>query len=78
MSLFTPEEMLEGPDCRTSDAWRKSSFSHTTGNCVEVARLAGKVVGVRDSKNPQGGVLRFTRAEWGAFLGDVRNGRFER
>ena len=32
----------------------------TNGNCVEVAGLAGEVVGVRDSKNPEGAVLGFT------------------
>lgn len=33
--------------------WRKSSFSGTETNCVEVAWA----VGVRDSKNPDGGHL---------------------
>ena len=31
--------------------WLKSSYSGNTGNCVEVA-FAGRVVAVRDSKDP--------------------------
>lgn len=34
--------------------WRKSSYSNTGTNCVE---LAGTLDAVRDSKNPSGPVL---------------------
>jgi len=54
--------------------WVKSSRSMTNGNCVEVARFPGKAVGIRDTKNRGGGMLRFTTAEWSAFVGEVRNG----
>lgn len=37
------------------DGWRKSSFSNTGNGCVEIARSLGAV---RDSKNPDGPVLR--------------------
>jgi len=47
------------------------------GHCVEVG-LADEMILVRDSKNPCGGVLRFTAAEWDAFIGGVRNGEFDR
>ena len=56
--------------------WVKSSFSFSNGNCIEVASLNGGSVGVRDSKNAEGLVLRFTQPEWHAFLGGVRNGEF--
>lgn len=36
--------------------WRKSSHSSETADCVEIAHLPA-VVGIRDSKNPQGGHL---------------------
>ena len=57
--------------------WVKSSFSFANGNCVEVAELPGNSVGIRDSRDPGGPVLRFTRAEWAAFLGRAgrRSGR---
>lgn len=32
-------------------SWRKSSYSNSGANCVEVARVSG-AVGVRDSKHP--------------------------
>jgi len=53
--------------------WRKSSFSMSNGQCVEVAHLADGHIGVRDSKTPGGPVLRFTPDAWTAFLEDIRN-----
>jgi hypothetical protein len=60
------------------DVWKKSSLSSYNGNCVEVAGLADDIIRVRDSKNPRGGILNFTQAEWDAFIGGVRNGEFDR
>lgn len=37
--------------------WRKSSFSTEGADCIEIAYLAEPRVGVRDSKNPEGGHL---------------------
>src|ERR1700733_6661992 len=59
-------------------SWGKSSLSFANSNCVEVASLPGGGIGVRDSKNTEGPVLRFTPDEWIAFLGGVRNGEFDR
>ena len=59
-------------------SWIKSSLSFSNGNCVEVASLPDGGVGVRDSKDPSGPVLRFTPGEWHAFLGGARNGEFDR
>jgi hypothetical protein len=53
-------------------------LSTYNGNCVEVAGLAEDTIRVRDSKNPKGKVLKFTPAEWDAFIGGVRNGEFDR
>ena len=58
--------------------WVKSSLSFSNGNCVEVAELPGDSVGVRNSREPSGSVLRFTREEWEAFLGGARLGEFDR
>jgi Domain of unknown function (DUF397) len=53
--------------------WHKSSHSSANGQCVEVAPVAGAVA-VRDSKNPAGPVLIFTRQAWAAFVEDVKRG----
>jgi len=58
--------------------WFKSSRSHATGDCVEVAHLTNGAVGVRDSKNPTGPALIFTPAEWDAFTTGIRDGEFQR
>lgn len=60
----------------TGATWRKSAKTQANGQCVEVARL-GDVVGVRDSKNPDGPVLTFTVAEFEAFLDGAHNGEFD-
>ncbi len=57
--------------------WRKSSFSTTAGNCVELAPLPAGVVAVRDSKDPDGPMLSFTRAEWAAFAAGMAAGEFK-
>ena len=57
--------------------WVKSSLSFANGNCVEIATLADDMIGIRDSKDPQGPVLRFTRGEWNAFLAGAQRGEFD-
>lgn len=50
--------------------WKKSTRSGVSGgDCVEVADSLAGVVAVRDSKDPSGPVLAFTRDAWRAFLG---------
>lgn len=51
--------------------WRKSSYSGSANNCVEVASLAGHVA-VRDSKSLQGPHLAFTSGQWRAFVATVK------
>jgi hypothetical protein len=64
--------------CALTDAvWVKSSRSGPTGgNCVEVALLPGGDTAMRNSRHPAGPALIFTRAEWDAFVGGVRDGEF--
>jgi hypothetical protein len=57
-------------------AWRKSSYSNQDGgNCVEVADNLPGIVPVRDSKNPDGPVIRFSPGAWSALIGVVKAGR---
>ena len=56
--------------------WKKSTRSGgNSGQCVEVRRHGGAVQ-VRDSKDPNGPVLTFTNAEWGAFVDGATRGEF--
>jgi len=66
------------PTLESQPEWAKSSLSYANGNCVEVARLSGSEIGVRNSREAEGAVLRFTPDEWDAFIGGVRNGEFDR
>lgn len=52
-----------------------SARSGGAQNCVEVAGNLPGVVGVRDSKDPSGPALAFTRREWAAFARQVKTGR---
>ena len=58
----------------TDPQWRVSSRCNN-GNCVEVAYLSENTVGLRDNKNPNSPVLKFTATEWSAFLGRVMETR---
>ena len=63
--------MMVGP------TWIKSSLSYANGNCVEVSDQPEGTIGIRNSREREGPVLRFTPDEWQAFLGGVRNGEFD-
>ena len=55
--------------------WRQASSS-SMGNCVEVAADCGDVL-LRDSKDPAGPWMRYTAAEWEAFLWGAKHGDFD-
>lgn len=58
-------------------AWRKSSFSSGgNGNCVEVG--FGSSIGVRDTKDRDGGTLVFAASDWSEFVGAVKDGAIHR
>jgi hypothetical protein len=51
--------------------WRKSTYSGSQSNCVEIA---GTLNRVRDSKNPTGPTIR---ADIGALVAAVKAGQFD-
>jgi hypothetical protein len=53
--------------------WVKSSFSNGQGgNCVECATNLPGIVAVRDSKDPGGPKLIFSRTDWLRFTAGLR------
>jgi hypothetical protein len=64
-----------GSNCvEVGTLWRKSSYSgNGGGNCVEVAHSLPGVVGVRDSKDPDGPILMISRDQWASFITRVRS-----
>lgn len=65
--------MIRKLDQGASD-WRKSSYSGSTGDCVETgifptADPVARIVAVRDTKHHRTGpVLAFTADAWSAFI----------
>jgi hypothetical protein len=59
----------------TSDTftdWRKATYSHANGSCVEVA-ADREAVGVRDTvQRGRGQVLQFPAAAWRAFIATAK------
>lgn len=52
--------------------WRKSTRSGSSGgDCVEVADNLPGIVGVRDSKDPEGPALVFGPVAWRAFVTEM-------
>ncbi|OIV37897.1 DUF397 domain-containing protein [Mangrovactinospora gilvigrisea] len=58
-------------------AWRKSSHSNPSGDCVEFAPVAAGTVAVRNSRDPQGVALLCSTAVLGDFLRAAKEGEFD-
>ncbi|MFD5111648.1 DUF397 domain-containing protein [Streptomyces sp. NPDC058391] len=58
-------------------AWMKSSASSADRNCVEMARLSGGDVAVRNSRFPAGPALVFSHSEMAAFLVGAKGAEFD-
>ena len=56
--------------------WVKASASQGEANCVE-QRRHDDLIEVRDTKDPDGPVLRFTHTEFAAWLDGARRGEFD-
>ena len=71
MSAGTRANQVIDDDDDSGRDWRRSRRSYGGGACLEAA--SGARIHVRDSKNPGGVVLRFTAAQWNAFVTGVRS-----
>jgi hypothetical protein len=60
----------------TTTTWRKSTYSSSTQNCVELA-TAGPDALLRDSKHPEAGHLTFTRTELAALVAAASAGELD-
>jgi hypothetical protein len=60
---------------RDALAWRVATRSGA-GNCVEVAK-ASDLIAVRHSRNPDGEIIFYTKAEFEAFLDGAKKGEFD-
>lgn len=52
-------------------AWRTSSYSNNGGECVEVASTDGGI-GVRDTKDRAGAVVRVSAEAWERFIAGLK------
>ena len=59
---------------RSALFWLKAQRSGANGQCVEIASTVGKIA-VRDSKDPNGPILVYTRTEFIAFVESARHGK---
>ncbi|MGW7064056.1 DUF397 domain-containing protein [Streptomyces sp. NPDC054904] len=73
MSVYSngiPADSLKGVN------WVKSRHSGATGNCVELAALPDGQVAMRNSRDPLGPALIYTRDEITAFMQGTMEGEF--
>ena len=56
-------------------SWRTATFTSGQGNCVEVAGLPDGGMAVRDTKDRDGGTLRFSAEAWRQFTSAIKEGR---
>jgi 2-dehydropantoate 2-reductase len=78
-SLWEGSTMSESANriATRSARWRKSHYSNPYGECVQVAKLSDGQVAFRNSREPDGEVLIFTRAEMVAFMSGAKDGEFD-
>lgn len=72
MNRLLPTEIPA--DAVRGSGWRKSSYSGAVGNCVELAHTGTGEVAVRNSRDPHGPALVWSRSGISALLAEVKAG----
>jgi hypothetical protein len=57
--------------------WIKASASNGATACVETTSIRADEVLVRNSRDREGPILSFTKAEWVAFIAGAKAGEFD-
>ena len=57
-------------------SWRTARRSAGNGACVEVAPVSGQIL-IRDSKDCDGPVMRYSGSSWYTFVADAKAGLFD-
>jgi hypothetical protein len=57
--------------------WQKSRYSNSQGSCVEMALLPGGDIAVRNSRDPNGPTLVYTKDEIQALVQGAKDGDFD-
>ncbi|HEX3961146.1 MAG TPA: DUF397 domain-containing protein [Trebonia sp.] len=57
--------------------WKKSQRSNSQGACVEIARLDGATIAMRNSRDPQGTALVYPADTVRALVSAMRTGEFD-
>jgi hypothetical protein len=66
---------LPGAEETDQPTWFRASYCQS-GECIEVARHSAGGMLVRDSKQPAGGTLSLTSAQWRSLLSGVKSGQY--
>ena len=56
--------------------WVRAHFCGGNGECVELASINGDTNGIRDSKNPNGGILTVSSKALNNFFVDIKAGNY--
>jgi hypothetical protein len=56
--------------------WRKTRRSANNGACVELAPVSGQIL-IRDSKDPNGPVIKYSGGSWRLFITAAKTGHFD-
>ena len=77
MNTAKPAEMAVSDAERATLVWVKARASSSYGQCVQIASVPDGRVAMRDSKDPDGPILLYARAEFKAFLDGALKGDFD-